>query len=238
MKKENTKGLMMTGSFRKTGVTFYVRQGQMIARVSQSMERRSCTRAQFEQRMRMRHTVALWQGLRVCQPMFTQRKTAYLGFASLANRLPAVYVDGRKEMAYASMLMPGIPVSDGTLPTVKQWLGEQRGTAALMTQLTAGDLCKGDRLLLYSAVQRIEGKTPMVRFNVREVAPTEMTTVEGTLALVDAEFADEMKGWALVHVSGDRCSSQGLVTRCTYYQQFTTEEALQAAAESYGGLTE
>ena len=201
----------------------------------------------------MRHTVALWQGLRVCQPMFTQRKTAYLGFASLANRLPAVYVDGRKEMAYASMLMPDIPVSDGTLPTVKQWLGElpllspadssprageQRGTAALMTQLTAGDLCKGDRLLLYSAVQRIEGKTPIVRFNVREVAPAEMTTVEGTLALVDAEFADEMKGWALVHVSGDRCSSQGVVTRCTYYQQFTTEEALQAAAKSYGGLTE
>lgn len=28
------------------------------------------------------------------------------------------------------------------------------------------------------------------------------------------------------------------VTRCTYYQRFTTDEALQAAAKSYGGLTD
>lgn len=26
-------------------------------------------------------------------------------------------------------------------------------------------------------------------------------------------------------------------TRCTYYEQYTTEEALQAAAKSYKGLT-
>ena len=48
----------------------------------------------------------------------------------------------------------------------------------------------------------------------------------------------EMKGWALVLVSGDRCSAQTIVTRCTLYQQYTTEEALQAAAKSYKGLTE
>ncbi len=42
---------------------------------------------------------------------------------------------------------------------------------------------------------------------------------------------------ALVRVEGGRCSSQSLVTRCRYYEQFTTEEALQEAAESYGGLT-
>ena len=46
-----------------------------------------------------------------------------------------------------------------------------------------------------------------------------------------------MKGWALVRMDGDRCSSQGIVTRCTYYERFTTEEAMQKAAESYGGLT-
>jgi hypothetical protein len=38
-------------------------------------------------------------------------------------------------------------------------------------------------------------------------------------------------------VEGDRCSSQNLVSRCHYYEQFTTEEALQAAAEIYGVLT-
>jgi hypothetical protein len=54
---------------------------------------------------------------------------------------------------------------------------------------------------------------------------------------VDNEFSDEMKGWALVRMDGDRCSSQGIVTHCTYYERFTTEEAMQKAAESYGGLT-
>jgi hypothetical protein len=36
----------------------------------------------------------------------------------------------------------------------------------------------------------------------------------------------------------DRCSPQTIVTRCTVYQQYTTEEALERAADSYGGLTE
>lgn len=62
--------------------------------------------------------------------------------------------------------------------------------------------------------------------------------MDGCLALVDSDFADEMKGWALVCIIGDRCSSQGIVTRCTYYEHFTTVEALQKAAESYGGLTQ
>lgn len=63
-----------------------------------------------------------------------------------------------------------------------------------------------------------------------------METADG-LALIGDEFADDVKGWALVHVHGDRCSTQTAVTRCTYYKQFTTEEALQDAAVSYGGLT-
>ena len=46
-----------------------------------------------------------------------------------------------------------------------------------------------------------------------------------------------MKGWALVRVVGDQCSPQIIVTRCTLYQQYMTEEALQTAAKSYGGLT-
>lgn len=47
-----------------------------------------------------------------------------------------------------------------------------------------------------------------------------------------------MKGWAIVRVAGDQCSPQTIVTRCTLYQQYMTEEALQRAAKSYGGLTE
>ena len=79
---------------------------------------------------------------------------------------------------------------------------------------------------------------PRVRFSMREISSQEMTVLKGCLAMVSEEFADEMKGWALVRVIDDRCSAQTIVTRCTLYQQYTTEEALQAAAKSYGGLTE
>lgn len=233
-KKETPKGLLMTGSFRRAGMTFYLRNGGIVARVSKSMERRSCTLAQFVQRQRMRHTIALWQMLKPCGPMFMQRKTAYQNFASLANRLPVVYVPKTGAGSDASFLMPDIPVSDGTLPVVKQRLGD----SALLTNLNAAELKQGEELWLYTAEQLVDGRSPQVRFNKRKVALSEMTEVEGCLALTGAEFADEMKGWALVRVNGDRCSSQALVTRCTYYQQFTNDEALQAAAKSYGGLTD
>ena len=65
-----------------------------------------------------------------------------------------------------------------------------------------------------------------------------MTVVDGQLAFVGEEFADDMKDWALVLVSENHCSSQIIITRCTLYQQYTTEEALQVAAKSYGGLTD
>lgn len=65
----------------------------------------------------------------------------------------------------------------------------------------------------------------------------DLTVVDGHLALVGEEFADEMKGWALVKIIDDRCSPQTIVTRCTLYQQYTTQEALEEAAKSYGGLT-
>lgn len=239
MKKQNTnKGLMMTGSFRKAGVTFYQRNGQTIARVSRSRERRSNTLGQFAQRQRIRHHVALWQMLTWCKPMFTRHKTAYQGFMSLASGLPVVYVPKVGPTSDASLLMPGIPVSDGTLPEVKQHLGEHAGTAALLTDLKAGSLKRNEKLLLYTAEQRVEENTPRVRFTVREISRGEMAEVDGHLALMGDEYADDMRGWALVRTDGDKCSTQSLVTRCTYYLPFTTADALQEAARSYGGLTE
>lgn len=52
------------------------------------------------------------------------------------------------------------------------------------------------------------------------------------------KFADTMKGWALVRIIGNQCSPQTIQTRCTHYEQYTTEEALKESAASYGGLTE
>ena len=229
----NKTGLLLGGSLKKAGVTFYQRNGQTIMRVARSKERRSCTRAQFVQRMRMRHTTALWQMLKPLQPLFCGGKSTYARFATLANRLPAVYVPCKGPLDGASFLMPEIPVSDGNLPSLKQWLG----SGALMTNLTTDDLRMP--LQLYTAEQHLEGRTPRVRFQqVREVGLNDFTEVDGHLALVGEEFDDETKGWALVRVDGDRCSTQSLVTRCRLYEQYTTEEALLAAAKTYGGLTD
>ena len=158
-------------------------------------------------------------------------------FLSLAHRLPVVFVPNDGVMNQATFLMPSIPVSDGRLNEVKQQLGEVDGTPALLTGLKTCDNDDYERLLLYTAVQHVESGMPRVRFSMREVSRSDMTVVEGQLALVGDEFADDMKGWALVRLVGDRCSSQAIVTRCTLYQQYTTEYALEVAAESYGGLT-
>ena len=237
-KKSTSKGLMLIGSLRKAGVTTYMKQGKIITRVSNSNERRSNTLPQFIQRQKMRHTIALWKTLKYCETMFTERQTAYQNFASLTNRLPVVFVPNIGLMCSASFLMPGIPVSDGKLPTINEQLGEIDGTAALMTDLRGEAWVPQTKLLLYTAEQHIDCDMPQVQFSVREVAWEEMSFVDGHYVLKGDAFADDMKGWALVLVKGERCSPQTIITRCTLYQQYTTEEALEKAADSYGGLTE
>lgn len=237
-KKSISKGIMIVGSLPKAGVTTYMKMGKIITRVSNSNERRSNTLPQFIQRQKMRHTIALWKTLKYCETMFTERQTAYQNFASLANRLPVVFVPDDGLMGGASFLIPGIPVSDGKLPVIHEQLGEVDGMAALMTDLKGEAWKSQTRLLLYTAEQHIDSKMPRVRFSMREVSWEEMSIVNGHYVLKDEAFANDMKGWALVLVKGERCSPQTIVTRCTLYQQYTTEEALKKAADSYGGLTE
>jgi hypothetical protein len=134
--------------------------------------------------------------------------------------------------------MSDIPVSDGTLPPIKLQLGEVNGTPVLLTNLQPNDLRHPAKLLLYTAVQHIENGMPRVRFTMRGVEKTDFVKVDGYLALVSEDFANENMGWALVRVIKERCSTQGLVTRCTLYEQFTTEEAILNAAKTYGGISE
>ena len=188
------------------------------------------------QRQRMRHTMALWKTFQDCDAMFTEHPTVFRGFSSLANRLPAVYAteeEARKDLA---LLMPDIPVSEGTLTPIKQRLGEVNGTAALLTDLKLNGIKPDDALWLYTAEQCIDHTLITVDFKMRKVEVNEMTQTETGMALVGEEYADDNKGWALVHVRRGRCSSQGIVTRCILYQKYTTDEALEAAIESYGKL--
>ena len=234
--QRKAKGLLFTGRVPKSNVTIYYRNGDFVVRPAHSEGKRSNTSKQFVQRQRMRHSIALWKALKPCQPLFTNGKTNYNGFITLANRLPVVFVPKFWDDC-AALLMPDIPVSEGTLLPIKQQIGMVDGTPALTTNLKATEWGQPERWMLYTAEQLEGNTTPMVRFKVREVSLDDFAEVDGCLALVDNEFSNEMKGWALVRRDGDRCSSQGIVTRCTYYERFTTEEAMQKAAESYGGLT-
>lgn len=249
MKDSKIVGLTLNGSLKKAGVTFYSKKGQTIMRVARSQQPERRTREQFIVRQRMRHAVALWQPLkRAGEPLFD----TYGRFLSLMRRVPTVYLTADQHISGVTLLLPNMPVSDGVLPVVEQQLGEiplspadsspnpgeQYGRAALLVEPSSLELKRGDQLLLYTACQTVYLGTPRVEIVRREVNPAELVEASGMLALVDAAFGDPMSGWALVHVGHGRCSSQGLVTRCTYYQQYTTEEALQAAAASYGGLTE
>ena len=238
MARQKPMGLLINGSLKKSGVTFYLRNGQMVARSAHSHQPKRRTRAQFIARQQLSHSSRLWTLLKwAAEPMFEGGTTAYNRFISLMRRTPVVFTPQRGPLADATLLLPGMPVSDGVLPVVEQWLGEVDGIAALLTSLVAADIKRGDILRLYTLRQTIESRKPMVRISAVDLRVSDFETVDGRLALVSDDFADDMTGWALVHIRGTRCSSQSVVTRCTYYEPFTTDEALLSAAETYGGLT-
>ena len=147
------------------------------------------------------------------------------------------FLSKNKASVEGSLLMPGIPVSEGNLLPVQQRLGEVDGTPALITDRKVDEVRPYEVFLLYTAEQLFHREDcPRVSLRMREVKRDEFTLVDGCLALLDNDFGNEMKGWALVRVMGKNCSTQSIVTRCMYYEQFTTEEALEEAAISYGGL--
>ena len=235
--KHPSIGVEIIGKIPSLGVTKYIRNGTVVTRVSTSEGRQSNTRGQFIQRQRMRHSIALWKDLSRWSPMFTEGKTTYHRFLSLANQLPVVFLPKNKSSVEGSLLVPGIPVSEGNLLPVQQRLGEVDGTPALITDRKAADVRPFEVFLLYTAEQQFQRENcPKVSFTMREVKRDEFALVDGCLALTDNDFANEMKGWALVRVIGKNCSTQSIVTRCKYYVQFSTEEALDNAAKSYGGL--
>ena len=179
------------------------------------------------------------------------------------RKLPVVYLTKQEHVYDSALLLPGMPVSDGVLPDIEYRLGEVGGRPALLTSLRlssrgatlphrlctrGGALAGYDTLRLYRLEQTMREHGPGVEVKVEDwhLADSEeeqpfggiaLCDVEGCLALVGEVFADELRGWALVRVAGDRASSQTVVTYCRLYEDYTTEEALQRSAESYGGLT-
>lgn len=141
-----------------------------------------------------------------------------------------------------TILLTNLKVSDN-------WDGTPNGTDMVTALCKFGsDFRAGDILRLYTITQTIENKVPKIYVEVEDLTLDYGDTnmgftyaglhrIDGRLALTGSAFADNATGWALVHISGSKCSSQTVATRCTLYEQYTTEEALAIAAASYGGLT-
>lgn len=109
-------------------------------------------------------------------------------------------------------------------------------------------LMPDDKVRFYRFGQLLEGDCPRVKVNCCELAldndPRQNPALrswrfyshEGRLAIGGAD--DENKGWAVV-IYGEKeqsASTQQVVTTCRLYEQYTTDEALAQAAESYGNV--
>jgi len=234
MVKVHKNVMLVNGTLRRDGVTYYTRKGQTIMRSAISEQPKRRTRKQFDVRQRMKHTTRLWGIMKDADPMFSGGYSAFGRFCSLMSPLPVVYTG---KLSYAALLLPNMPVSEGSLPVIHQSLGTVDGMPALITDLKPESLKRRDTLRLYTVQQKTSSGDPYVIITYREVTYSEFRNHNGYIALSGEEFADEMKGWALVRVHGDRCSSQNIVTRCRYYEAYTTEEAMKESAQSYGGLT-
>lgn len=109
-------------------------------------------------------------------------------------------------------------------------------------------LMPGDKVRFYRFEQRIQDDCPTVKITCCELAldndPRQNPALrnwrfyshEGRLAIGGAD--DENTGWAVV-LFGEKeqsASTQRVVTTCRLYEQYTTDEALAQAAESYGNV--
>ena len=230
MKHKN--GINVDGSLPSAGVTFYTRQGQTIIRAAASHQPLRRTQEQFAQRERLAHNNSLWKAVK------STGLITYAQFCGVAAKLPALYLTREEHFSHYTLLLPGIPVACGTLPDIGLRLGAVEGVPALLTDLSPALLSAADRFTLVTLQQVWFGRQPQLAASTEAVPRTAFTEVEGCLALTGDRYGDTSCGWALVRRRKGRCSSQCVVTAATAYQAYLTDEALQRAAASYGGLTD
>ena len=225
---ERKQGILVNARIKKAGITIYTRKGQTIIRPAISDQPPRRTLAQFLVRERMGHNRRLFNAVQhlgfINQPQF----------CALAAKLPALYLTREEHFRGYTLLLPGIPVSCGTLPDIGQRLATVDGTAALLTDLTPA-LLGGDRLTMVALEQTRYGGLPKIRATASDAVDTVL--VDGHLALVGDRYGEPDRGWALVRRRRGLCSTQTVVTAATAYREYLTSEALERAAESYGGLT-
>jgi hypothetical protein len=240
---------------RVGGLTTYIRNGKKYVRISTSRQPRRLSRQQLMVRERQSHNNALWRALKASGQVYMEGgdNTPYNHFMAINMESPVPYFAKDQYHSGLALLLPRMVLSDGPLTPISYQLGDIDGKAALFTDLTPKDL-RNDEFLLYVLRQTVRrpqgwGEMPYLYITAEPIAPGDFTlvpstllspyrSVRGTLALVGDRFADPMLGFGLVRIKDSHASRQHVVTICTYYVQYTTEEALQTAAKSYGGLTD
>lgn len=222
-------------------MTYYEQDGKQMVRTACNIKNKRKTGDQFKQMMHFLNRNHLWMVMKWTEKVFFEgeKSSAQRQFLAANNNLPDVYLPKSKNGKFNAVLQPGMVVSDGPLPSFNYQLGEFQGEPALLTTLTEADAQKGE-LLLYVFQQVEKDQGPSIKTKVIDLRqPTDgvkVTIHEGHLVLTCPLFSDNMSGFGLVHVVKEHASHQTIVTNCTYYQQFTTEDALMEAARSYGRL--
>lgn len=225
------------------GMTFYQKNGKTFARPKHIHQPRRLSRKQLAQREKQSHNNNLWRVLKDTEELYIEGGTGpYYRFMSVNRFSPTVYLTKQQLRNKFTLLRPETVVSDGLLPTIGYQLGELDGTPALLTDLPVEEAQKG-KLLLYTLHQIVivydneDDVLPRLTIDMEELDLSKTAiNADGCVALTGECFADPMKGFALVRVIDGHASHQRIVTNCTFYERFTTEEALLAAAKSYKGL--
>lgn len=118
----------------------------------------------------------------------------------------------------------------------------------LMSPSRNSQLMPGDRLRVYRLEQQVQDGRPKLEVQCCELclkqdprpkpwlADWQFLSVDGFLAIGGAD--DENVGWAVVLYGEEErsASPQQVLSTCQLFRQYTTEEALAAAAESYGNV--
>ena len=170
------------------------------------------------------------------------------GLVVSEGRLPAVEYDfavlESGERVVLTNLLTGIDESE----TQELTIGCNDDLRQLLCSSSNPQLMPGDIVRFYRFEQRMQDDCPTVKITCCELAldndPRQNPALrnwrflshEGRLAIGGAD--DENTGWAVV-LFGEKeqsTSTQRVVTTCRIFEQYTTDEALANAAESYGNI--
>lgn len=235
-------------------ITIYKRNGKTFTRKAHIRQPRRLTPKKLLSQERQSHNNAIWRALKETERVYMEggENAPYNHFMSINTVAPVPFFKKLEYHNGRALLLPNTIISDGPLTPINYKLGDVDGKPALLTDLEPKDARKND-FLLYILHQEVSTffnniEKPTLRITLEDIYPDDFTMIpstllseyiskNGTLALVGEKFADPMLGFALVRIQNGHASRQQVVTLCTYYERYTTEEAMQNAANSYGGFT-